>query len=135
MSSNISEKLKTINQTLKNLNSHISIIENNKTKITSYENSNKNIASLNLSILNKKRRKLFNLDKIYRLKLDNKAQIQSINNLVTSYQSKYRVVISGGQSLEEIEEEELLKKTKIAKKYNNYKEFVLKSQLDFHKNN
>ena len=135
MSSNISEKLKTINQTLKNLNSHISIIENNKTKITSYENSNKNIASLNLSILNKKRRKLFNLDKIYRLKLDNKAQNESITDLVKSYQSKYRVVISGGESLEEIDEEELLKKTTIAKNYNDYEDFILKSQLDYHKNN
>ena len=135
MSSNISEKLKTINQTLKKLNNHISIIENNKRKIVLYNNSNKNLASLNLSILDKKRKKLFNLDKIYRLKLDNKAQIQSINNLVKSYESKYRVVISGGESLEEIEEEELLKKTNIVKNYNDYEDFILKSQLDFHKNN
>ena len=91
MSSNISEKLKTINQTLKKLNNHISIIENNKRKIVLYNNSNKNLASLNLSILDKKRKKLFNLDKIYRLKLDNKAQNESITDLVKSYQSKYRV--------------------------------------------
>ena len=56
MSSNISEKLKTINQTLKKLNNHISIIENNKRKIVLYNNSNKNLASLNLSILDKKRK-------------------------------------------------------------------------------
>lgn len=135
MSSNISEKLKTINQTLKKLNNHISIIENNKRKIVLYNNSNKNLASLNLSILDKKRKKLFNLDKIYRLKLDNKAQNESITDLVKSYQSKYRVVISGGESLEEIDEEELLKKTTIAKNYNDYEDFILKSQLDYHKNN
>ena len=135
MSSNISEKLKTINQTLKKLNNHISIIENNKRKIVLYNNSNKNLASLNLSILDKKRKKLFNLDKIYRLKLDNKAQNESITDLVKSYQSKYRVVISGGESLEEIDEEELLKKTTFAKNYNDYEDFILKSQLDYHKNN
>ena len=104
-------------------------------KIVLYNNSNKNLASLNLSILDKKRKKLFNLDKIYRLKLDNKAQNESITDLVKSYQSKYRVVISGGESLEEIDEEELLKKTTIAKNYNDYEDFILKSQLDYHKFN
>ena len=135
MSSNMTEKLKTINQTLKTLNSHISVIENNRRKIILYENSNKNLSSFNLSSLDKKRKKLLNLDKIYRLKLDNKSQIQSINTLVKSYESKYRVVISGGQSIEEIDEEQVLKKIQSAKNYSNYENFVLKSQLDFHKNN
>ena len=54
MSSNISEKLKTINQTLKKLNNHISIIENNKKKLYYIIIPTKISLVLNLSILDKK---------------------------------------------------------------------------------
>tara|TARA_B000000475_G_C15906593_1_gene410836 strand:+ start:484 stop:900 length:417 start_codon:yes stop_codon:yes gene_type:complete len=138
MSSNFTQKLKIINQALKNLNKYISIIENNKKKITTYKNDNKNLVNLNISLLDKKRKQLLNLDKIYRLKLDNQKQNQLINSLVKNYENAHRVVINGGntkEELEEIEEEQILIKSNIAKKYNNFQNFILKSQLEYNTNN
>lgn len=138
MSSNFTQKLKIINQALKNLNKYISIIENNKKKITTYKNDNKNLVNLNISLLDKKRKQLLNLDKIYRLKLDNQKQNQLINSLVKNYENDHRVVINGGntkEELEEIEEEQILIKSNVAKKYNNFQNFILKSQLEYNTNN
>ena len=132
MSSINTQKIKNINQTLKNLNNYVSIIENNNKKISIYYNNNKNMVNLNLSSLEKKRKILLNLDKIYNLKLDTQKQIELINTLVKNYQTMYKVVIKGGSQKELIEEEELLRREKIIKKNINYEKFISKSQLDYH---